>query len=151
MNTAFLAVTVGTSERLLTLLSDAYFCADEVDGLATVDDIPLLKNLQVPHELYTCARTSRAREAAIRSHNNPVRVNREASRIQPPFSYHSRSEDMERRSSSGSDSTGRERSSSPDASLAPLEYLESLPRSAGRHPMDDRVLRLFDSAGTRDV
>ena len=149
MNTAFLAVTVGTLERLLTLLPDAYFCADEVDELATVDDIPLLKNLQVPHELYTCARTSRAREAAIRSHNNPAM--RESSRIQPAFSYHPRSEDMERRSSSGSDSTGRERSSSPDASLAPLEYLESLPRSAGRHPMDDRVLRLFDSARMRDV
>ena len=143
-------MVVGASKRLLTLLSDAYYCADEVEELATVDDVPLLKNLQVPHELYTCARTSRAREAAIRSHNNPgMRGNREPPRILPPFPY-PRSGDIEQRSSSGSDSSGRERSSSPDPSLAPLEYLESLPR-LGRHPMDDRALRLFDSAGMRDM
>ena len=129
-------------------LSDAYYCADEVDELATVDDVPLLKNLQVPHELYTCARTSRAREAAIRSHNNPgMRGSREPPRILPPFQYPG---DLEHRSSSGSDSSGRDRSSSPDPSLAPLEYLESLPR-LGRHPMDDRALRMFDSAGNQDA
>lgn len=150
MSAAFLAATVGVSERLLILLSDAYYCADEVEDLATVDDIPVLKNLQVPHELYTCARTSRAREAAIRSHNNPgMRGNREPPRILPPFQY-PRPEDIERRSSSGSDSSGRERSSSPDPSLAPLEYLESLPR-LGRHPMDDRALRMFDSAGKQNA
>ena len=121
-----------------------------MDDLATVDDDPILKNLQVPHELYTCARTSRAREAAIRSHNNPgMRGDREPSRMLPPFPY-ARSEDIERRSSSGSDSSGLERSLSPDPSLAPLEYLESLPR-LGRHPMDDRALRLFDSARIRDA
>ncbi|KAF9653976.1 hypothetical protein BDM02DRAFT_3152900 [Thelephora ganbajun] len=128
---------------------NAYYCADEVEELATVDDVPVLNNLQVPHDLYTCARTSRAREAAIRSHNNPgIRGNREPPRNHPPFPY-PRPEDLERHSSSGSDSSGRERSSSPDPSLAPLEYLESLPR-LGRHPMDDRALRLFDSAGIRD-
>ena len=138
---SFLAVT----GRLLIQLPDAYYCADEMEELATVDDVPMLKNLQVPHELYTCARTSRAREAAIRSHSNPgMRGNREPPRIFPPPQY-SRAGGIER-SSSGSDSSGRERSSSPDLSLAPLAYLESLPRS-GRHPVDDRVLRMFDSAG----
>ena len=150
MNTTFLTFAVGASESLLILPSDAYYCADEVEELATVDDVPLLKNLQVPHELYTCARTSRAREAAIRSHNNPgMRGDREPSRLLPPFPYPPRSEDIERRSSSGSDSSGRDRSSSPDPSLAPLEYLESLPR-LGRHPMDDRALRMFDSARIRN-
>ncbi|KAF9793214.1 Gti1/Pac2 family-domain-containing protein [Thelephora terrestris] len=129
---------------------NAYYCHDEIEDLATVDDIPLLKNLQVPHELYTCARTSRAREAAIRSHNNPgLQAVREPPRNMPPFPYPHRSEDIEQRSSSGSDSSGRDRSSSPDASLAPLEFLESLPR-LGRHPMDDRALRLFDSAANQD-
>lgn len=138
MNTVLLAVT----GRLLIQLADAYYCADEVEELATVDDVPMLKNLQVPHELYTCARTSRAREAAIRSHNNPgMRGNREPARMLPPFQY-PRAGGIER-SSSGSDSSGRE---SPDPSLAPLAYLESLPR-LGRHPMDDRALRMFDSAG----
>jgi hypothetical protein len=112
-----------------------------MEELLTVDDISILKNLQVPHELYTCARTSRAREAAIRSHNNPgMRENREFPRNLPPFT-----EDIEQRSSSGSDSSGRDRSSSPsEAALAPLEYLESLPR-LGRHPVDDQALRMFDS------
>lgn len=130
---------------------NAYYCAEEMDELATVDDIPLLRDLEVPHELYTCARTSRAREAAIRSQNAPgMRGSRDPPRILPPFPYPYRSEDIQRRSSSGSDSSGRERSLSPDASLAPLEYLESLPR-LGRHPVDDRTLRLFDSAGTPEV
>jgi len=130
---------------LLIQLPDAYYCADEVEDLATVDDVPMLKNLQVPHELYTCARTSRAREAAIRSHNNPgMRGNREPPRMLPPFQY-PRAGGIER-SSSGSDSSGRDRSSSPDPSLAPLAYLESLPR-LGRHPMDDRALRMFDCGG----
>lgn len=136
---------------LLISSTDAYYCADEVEDLATVDDIPLLKNLQVPHELYTCARTSRAREAAIRSHNNPgMQPSREPPRNMPPFPYPPRSDDIEQRSSSGSDSSGRGRSSSPDASLAPLEFLESLPR-LGRHPMDDRALRMFDSATTQEM
>ena len=141
MNTTFLAV-VG---RLLIQRPDAYYCADEVEELATVDDVPMLKTLQVPHDLYTCARTSRAREAAIRSHSNlGMRGNREQPRMGPPF--YPRPGGIER-SSSGSDSSGRDRSSSPDlSSLAPLAYLESLPR-LGRHPMDDRALRLFDSAG----
>jgi hypothetical protein len=122
-----------------------------VEELATVDDVPRLKNLQVPHELYTCARTSRAREAAIRSHNNPgMRASREPPRNMPPFPYTPRTEDIERRSSSGSDSSGRERSSSPDALLAPLEFLENLPR-LGRHPMDDRALRMFDSAAAQNA
>lgn len=148
MNTTFL--TVRYSRGINLIIPDAYYCADEMEELATVDDIPLLKNLQVPHELYTCARTSRAREAAIRSHNNPgMRGDRESSRILgPPFPYPGRSEDIERRSSSGSDSSGRDRSSSPDASLAPLEFLENLPRLS-RHPVDDSVLRMFDGAGTR--
>lgn len=137
--------------RLLIRPPDAYYCADEVEDLATVDDHEKLKNLQVPHELYTCARTSRAREAAIRSHNNPgMRGNREPPRILPPFHYHPRPEDLEHRSFSGSDSSSRDRSSSPDPSLAPLEYLESLPR-LGRHPMDDRALRMFDSASNLDM
>jgi len=145
VNTAF-PRTRKTDRFTLTLLSDAYYCADEVEDLATVDDIPVLKNLQVPHDLYTCARTSRAREAALRSHNNPgMRGIHEPSRMLPPFPYLPRPEDLEQRSSSGSDSSGRERSSSPDAPLAPLEWLESLPR-LGRHPMDDRALRLLDSA-----
>ena len=72
------------TKRPLTQLSDAYYCADEVDALDTVDDIELLKNLQVPHELYTCARTSRAREAAIRSHNTGMRVSREPPMVMPP-------------------------------------------------------------------
>lgn len=132
--------------HLLIQLPDAYYCADEVEELATVDDIPQLKILDVPHDRYTCARTSRAREAAIRSHNNPTpRGSREPPRVLPPFPYPPRSEDIEGRSSSGSDSSGRGRSSSPDPSLAPLEYLESLPR-LGRHPMDDRALRMFDGA-----
>jgi len=130
---------------------NAYYCAEEMDDLATVDDIPHLRDLEVPHELYSCARTSRAREAAIRSQNAPgMRGNRETPRLLPPFPYPHRSEDIQRRSSSGSDSSGREGSSSPDASLAPLEYLESLPR-LGRHPVDDRALRLFDSSGTPEV
>ena len=131
--------------------SDAYYCADEVEELATVDDIQVLKDLPVPHELYTCARTSRAREAAIRSHNNPgMRASREPPRDAPQFPYLPRSEDIEQRSSSGSDSSGRGRSSSPEASLAPLEFLESLPHS-WRHPMDDHALRLLDSAPARDA
>jgi len=142
VNTTSLVVT----GRLLIQLPDAYYCADEVDELATVDDVAMLKNLHVPHELYTCARTSRAREAAIRSHNNPgMRGNREPPRMLPQFQY-PRTGGIER-SSSGSDSSGPDdRSSSPDPSLAPLAYLESLPR-LGRHPMDDQALRMFDSAG----
>lgn len=137
------------TKRPLTQLSDAYYCADEVDALDTVDDIELLKNLQVPHELYTCARTSRAREAAIRSHNTGMRVSREPPMVMPPqYQYPPRRGDIEHRSYSSSDSSSRGRSSSPE--LAPLEYLESLPR-LGRHPMDDWALRMFDSAGIQDA
>jgi len=131
---------------------DAYYCADTVDELATVDDVELLKNLKVPHQLYTCARTSRAREAAIRSQTAAPTAggHNRATHILPPYSYHP-PDDQDRNSSSSSDTSSSDESSSPSmsptsklSSLAPLEYLETIPR-LGRHPMDDHALRLFDS------
>lgn len=138
----------------LNLNIDAYYCAETVDELGTVDDVSVLHGLEVPHEQYTCARTSRAREAAIRSHHTaaPLAVNHKYNRtphILPPYSYHP-SDDMDHHSSPSEDNTSSsDESSSPlttpsVSSLAPLEYLENLPRM-GRHPMDDHALRLFDS------
>lgn len=137
----------------LISMSDAYYCAETIEELATVDDIPLLKDLDVPHEQYTCARTSRAREAAIRSQNS-IPSSRDHNRLHhvlSPYSYHPH-DDLDHHSLPSDETTSSSDGSpspvttpaSVHASLAPLEYLENLPR-AGRHPMDDYALRLFDS------
>ena len=42
----------------LFLNSDAYYTEDSLEELRTVDDIPVLANLQVPHECYQRARSS---------------------------------------------------------------------------------------------
>ena len=54
------------TKNLLTQLPDTYYCANEVEDLAMVDDIPLLKNLSVPHELCTCVHMCASGHTATR-------------------------------------------------------------------------------------
>ncbi|EIM83014.1 uncharacterized protein STEHIDRAFT_84413 [Stereum hirsutum FP-91666 SS1] len=60
---------------------NAYYTPETLDGLYTVDDIPLLRTIKVPDGWYICARASRLRE-------NSSRMNRRNSPEEATFVHH---------------------------------------------------------------
>ncbi|KAI0780243.1 Gti1/Pac2 family-domain-containing protein [Fomes fomentarius] len=135
---------------------NAYYTQDSLESLRTVDDIPLLTNIEVPRNCYVCAR------------NNGVRRNARPIIAPEPMMSHiydvSPTPSSSSTTSSDSDSPPYARRPSPpmvpshppippvaplpagiklsDRRLAPLEYLQNISPKA-RDPADDEALRQF--------
>lgn len=138
--------------------TDAYYTQDSLEGLATVDDFPLLRSVQVPHNKYVCARNNGARRG--------TRMGGPAEPLMLPMTSGSIGSDPSPTFSSSSSSSSSTRySSQPPISLpptppvppaaplpagsvlaerrlAPLEYLQNISPRA-RDPFDDEALRQF--------
>ncbi len=136
---------------------DAYYTQDSLEGLATVDDFPHLRNVQVPPNKYVCARNNGARRGA--------RTGGPAEPLMLPMTSGYTGSDPSPPFSSSSSSSGSTRYSSQPISLpptppvppaaplpagsvlaerrlAPLEYLQNISPRA-RDPFDDEALRQF--------
>ncbi|KAI1795514.1 hypothetical protein LXA43DRAFT_970446 [Ganoderma leucocontextum] len=134
---------------------NAYYTQESFESLQTVDDIPCLRDIEVPRDCYVCARNNGGRRKERQGVTEPML---------PPFTY----------DSSGSSLSP---SSSPEAfyptpypllppspphalvppaaplpagfvlsdrRLAPLEYLQNISPRA-RDPIDDEALRQFQA------
>jgi Gti1/Pac2 family transcription factor len=113
----------------------AYFTQDSLGYLRTIDDIPILANLDVPQGTYTTTRTGktprRSTAASDSSFNYPYHRT-----VHRPYPTPTPTLPMANRAQS--------RSSSSE-SLVPLEYLENIPPPK-RHPIDEDALMLFSAA-----
>ncbi|TBU31611.1 hypothetical protein BD311DRAFT_775931 [Dichomitus squalens] len=135
---------------------NAYYTQESLESLQTVDDIPILRAIEVPRNRYVCARNNGARRNVRQGVAEP---------ILPPLIY-------DGSSSSSSSSSSPEaltyhsipitppHSPSPnhippavplppgyvlsDRRLAPLEYLQNISPKA-RDPIDDEALRQFQA------
>ncbi|EKM80597.1 hypothetical protein AGABI1DRAFT_112366 [Agaricus bisporus var. burnettii JB137-S8] len=152
----------------------AYFTEDSIKRLRSVDDIPHLKNLAVPHGKYKSARSAKGRPDHI---FNPE-SDSEMSRIEympympghSPTLAPSTSPSLHVRTWSDSPTQqedspslphvtlypqqiqrGPDSSASSDDSpecLAPLEYLQNIPPPR-RHPIDEKALMQLNSSTRR--
>ncbi|KAI0368322.1 hypothetical protein BV20DRAFT_1037162 [Pilatotrama ljubarskyi] len=137
---------------------NAYYTQESLESLATVDDIPMFKMVNVPPNRYVCARNNGARRGARQNlHAEPF--------IMPPIPSGSGSDTSPAPSSSSSTSSELRYHSQPpislpptppvppaaplppgsvlaDRRLAPLEYLQNISPRA-RDPVDDEALRQF--------
>lgn len=138
----------------------AYFTEESLDRLHSIEDIPELASLHVPHGKYKSARSAKGRPDRI---FNPETESPEFSHLEHvPYTANlmSASHDPEPsettnrpstridfplRDRKGSTQCGSANSASSDDSpnsLAPLTYLLSFPPSR-RHPMDEKALMAF--------
>ncbi|KAF9010605.1 Gti1/Pac2 family-domain-containing protein [Cyathus striatus] len=145
----------------------AYFTEESIDRLRSIDDIPQLASLHVPHGKYKSARSAKGRPDHI---FNPETDSPEFSRLEyvpyaprgspslqpsptthrpltwidsPPHeSPQPHHKANQRRRDPGSSTSSDD---SPEA-LAPLAYLQNIapPR---RHPVDEKTLMRFTSSG----
>lgn len=142
----------------------AYFTEESLDRLQSIEDIPELASLRVPHGKYKSARSAKGRPDHIFNPENDE--NPEFSRLEyVPYAPNLRSAsdnpeppatnrtstriDLPLRDHKGSTKTGSASSASSDVkpnSLAPLTYLENIPPPR-RHPMDEKALMLFQAYG----
>lgn len=140
----------------------AYFTEESLDQLRTIEDIPQLASLRVPHGKYKSARSAKGRPDHI---FNPEIENPEFSRLEyVPYAPSLRSAsrnleppatkrpttriDLPLRDQKGSTTCGSASSASSDDnsnSLAPLTYLQNIPPPR-RHPMDEKALMLFQGS-----
>ncbi|TFK44307.1 Gti1/Pac2 family-domain-containing protein [Crucibulum laeve] len=146
----------------------AYFTEESIDRLRSIDDIPQLASLHVPHGKYKSARSAKGRPDHI---FNPETDSPEFSRLEyvpyaprrspslklSPSSHHPltwiespptdssqlNQKRPQRRRGPGSSASSDD--SSPDG-LAPLAYLQTIPPPR-RHPVDEKTLMLFSSSG----
>lgn len=132
--------------------TDAYYTQESFEALQTVDDIPCLRDIEVPRNRYVCARNNGGRRRERQGG---------AESMLPPFAYDSSS------SPSSSPREGYYPTSYPlqpspshsaippaaplpsgfvlsDRRLAPLEYLQNISPRA-RDPIDDEALRQFQA------
>jgi hypothetical protein len=150
--------------------SVAYFTEDSIKRLRSIDDIPHLRNLLVPHGKYKSARSAKGRPDHIFNPESEP----EFSRIEYVPYRHGRSPILQPQAPSPPqqrwpDSPLRQESSptltqhspyprqirrgpgstssddSPD-SLAPLEYLQNI-QPLRRHPVDEKALMRLNSTG----
>ncbi|EDR01590.1 uncharacterized protein LACBIDRAFT_310627 [Laccaria bicolor S238N-H82] len=140
----------------------AYFTEESLDRLRSIEDIPELASLRVPHGKYKSARSAKGRPDHI---FNPESESREFSRLEyVPYTPNPRSAsdnpeppatnrpstwiDLPLRDHKGSTKSGSASSASDDNPnrLAPLTYLENIPPPR-RHPMDEKALMLFQAYG----
>lgn len=142
----------------------AYFTEESLDRLQSIEDIPELASLRVPHGKYKSARSAKGRPDHIFNPENDE--NPEFSRLEyVPYAPNLRSAsdnpeppatnrtstriDLPLRDHKGSTKTGSASSASSNVkpnSLAPLTYLENIPPPR-RHPMDEKALMLFQAYG----
>lgn len=150
----------------------AYFTEDSIKRLRSVDDIPHLRNLLVPHGKYKSARSAKGRPDHIfnpeseprneyvpyESSQSPVLPPSASSPQHHPLSWPDSPSQQEYSPSSprhihyprqirrGPGSSG----SSDDNTecLAPLEYLQNI-QPPRRHPMDEKALMCFSSSPGR--
>lgn len=145
----------------LILFTVAYFTEESLDRLRSIEDIPELASLRVPHGKYKSARSAKGRPDHI---FNPENENPEFSRLEyVPYAPNLRSashnpeppatnrpstrNDLPLRDHKGSTKCGSASSASSDDnpnSLAPLTYLQNIPPPR-RHPMDEKALMLFQA------
>ncbi|KAF8647090.1 hypothetical protein AX16_006924 [Volvariella volvacea WC 439] len=145
----------------------AYFTEESIDRLRSVDDFPQLASLQVPHGKYKSARCAKGRPDHI---FNPEPDNSDYTRLeyvqytprreQPlqiiqsnhqPLIWVDRNRLPAMQVQSHSPLTQRAKSSpvssiDEKAGLAPLAYLQNIPPPR-RHPVDEKVLKLFSPSG----
>jgi hypothetical protein len=127
----------------------AYFTEESLDRLRSIEDIPQLAALRVPHGKYKSARSAKGRPDHI---FNPETENPEFSRLEyvpyaPNLRSASRNPEPPATNRSGSTKCGSASSASSDDnpnSLAPLTYLQNVPPPR-RHPMDEKALMLFQA------
>jgi len=137
----------------------AYFTEESLDRLRSIEDIPQLATLRVPHGKYKSARSAKGRPDHI---FNPETESPEFSRLEyvpytpnlrrasrnpePPAT--NRQTDLPLRDHKGSincDSASSDSSDDNPNSLAPLTYLQNIPPPR-RHPMDEKALMLFQAS-----
>ncbi|KAF8895743.1 Gti1/Pac2 family-domain-containing protein [Gymnopilus junonius] len=143
----------------------AYFTEETVSRLRTIDDIPQLANLTVPHGKYKSARSAKGRpehifnaepDSSTFSHLEYVPY---APRASPPtvspsiyqqdsWSDSSLPEPMPYRSGPASSKSDNSKKGQREV-LVPLSYLEDHPPPR-RHPTDEKVLMLLTSRGFGD-
>ncbi|KAF8893506.1 Gti1/Pac2 family-domain-containing protein [Infundibulicybe gibba] len=145
----------------------AYFTEDSVERLRSIDDIPQLASLSVPHGKYKSARSAKGRPDHI---FNPESERSDFSRLEyVPYAPRTGSSQQPQpqdsscwRNSSlpppnptrmGMPTTARRRGQTSSVSsdegpecLAPLAYLKNIPPPR-RHPVDEKALKLFSSSG----
>ncbi|TFK70622.1 hypothetical protein BDN72DRAFT_870233 [Pluteus cervinus] len=138
----------------------AYFTEDSIERLRSIDDIPQLANLGVPHGKYKSARCAKGRPDHI---FNPEPDNSDFGRIEyvpytpaprrdgplqsvqtthPPLVWMDLSRMTPTRRAKSSSVSSSENS---PGSLAPLAYLQNIPPPR-RHPIDEKALKLFSSS-----
>ena len=141
----------------------AYFTEDSIKRLCSIDDIPHLSSILVPHGNYKSARSAKGRPDHIFNAESESEFSRiehvpykhgcsHTSRLQTPSSPQYSStwpgSPLQPGNSPGPSYTwqGRGSSLSLDDALAPLEYLQNI-QPLHRHPVDEKVLMRFDSTG----
>ncbi|GBE80475.1 Gti1/Pac2 family-domain-containing protein [Sparassis latifolia] len=119
------SVYVDSPRKMRKWHINAYYSESTISQLRTVDQIPDLKDIQVPEGRYVCARSGSRRAARAQQQQRNTRVDpSSSSSSSDPHSPVYRNNHLR---------------------LAPLEYLQMVPPRA-RDPIDDEVLRSFRSA-----
>ncbi|KAF7797558.1 hypothetical protein EIP86_008758 [Pleurotus ostreatoroseus] len=151
---------------------NAYYTYDGEESLRFVDDLPILKDIEVPEGKYTSSRAGgqrkNARTVTQRRSNDSLGARPSSSRSSPPSPQFEDSPTFEGTLSFSPDGPAyqttalrvnraplpppqpsipqtpptRVHQMRPHVTLAPLEYLQNVPPMA-REPMDDRALRSF--------
>ena len=144
--------------------SVAYFTEDSIKRLCSIDDIPHLSNMFVPHDDYKSSRSAKGKA----DHMFSPRFEPEFSRIEyvpykyrcshtsrlqapssPPQYPHTWPKSPLQPESSPDCSHPRQgpgSSTSLNDSLAPLEYLQNI-QPLRRHPIDEKALMRFHFTG----
>ena len=142
-----------TTSLTYTRQTDAYYTQESFEALQTVDDIPCLRDIDVPRNRYVCARNNGGRRRERQGVSDA---------ILPPFAYDSSSSTSSSSPREGFYPTPYPLQPSPshthvapaaplpsgfvltDRRLAPLEYLQNISPRA-RDPIDDEALRQFQA------
>lgn len=141
----------------------AYFTEDSIKRLCSIDEIPYLSNILVPHANYKSARSAKGRPDRIfnaESESESSRIDyvpykhgySHPSQLQTPSSSQYSSSWPESPLQPGNSPSpsytwqGHGSSLSLNDGLAPLEYLQNN-QPLHRHPVDEKVLMRFDSTG----
>ena len=134
------------------MVSDAYYTQESLQFLKTVDNIPLLRAMTVPHNRYVCARSNggrrNARPGVTKSIVHPL--THDNSSLSPLLGRETAEDHSISYSLTKSSSRGYIPPAAPlppgfvlsERRLAPLEYLQNISPKA-RHPVDDEALRQF--------